>query len=571
MKRKIIAVLIVCFIFVFSNNVKAANGNEFEEFNFKSYNKYTINDSSKVEFKTWKSTPSSEDALLKLKNLNKDYFYVLTTLTDDGGGSSLIGADDCMGTSSPIYNNLELFYGSYDVVHDYYGMDFKNTTTTFIRNDLNRDYCMTLFYNLEEIQFFGSGWKLYDTFGNNIVLYEFSLSHNLSNSLVSIDDMSPVVNGLNYFYIVDIDRPELFCDIISNIKITDNIDGDITNKALYNTEYPKDNNFTELRVKNYVVNSSISDSFGNTTTFNFAIKVMDLADPIISGDQLYTYKSYSGSDAQTIKALLTAHDNYDGDVTNKITISDDGFSENKDKVGTYYVTYSVSDNSQNITYFTVSVVVTDGKAPEITGDDLISSDKLLTDAEILSYFTAVDDVDGDITNKIYIKSNDCPGMIKGTYQIVIEVKDNGNNITTKYVGYNIYDNAAPVYWISDMIQVSSDVILTESQIVKILIEMGKATNNDSIVLETNYFDNSNVKGEYEIIARCTNEFGITRNEKILIGVFGKKENIKEDMPETRNEVDEKEDKTKHTLLIGSTIILSSLGILVFYLKRKQNN
>lgn len=128
---------------------------------------------------------------------------------------------------------------------------------------------------------------------------------------------------------------------------TDNYDGDLTDKVATLEEEGK-------------INYSVVDSSGNRTTDTRTITEKDEDKPKITlTGSATTYlilgKTYS-------EPGYKASDNCDGDLTKQVQVSG---SVNKDKEGTYTLTYSVSDAVGNKTSVTRKVVVQ--KAPSNSG------------------------------------------------------------------------------------------------------------------------------------------------------------------------------------------------------------
>lgn len=112
-------------------------------------------------------------------------------------------------------------------------------------------------------------------------------------------------------------------------KAVDNHDGDVTKKV---TSEERDG----------VVYYSVADQYGNTATAQREIFYDDRNAPVFSfanGEEGFLFQGGKWNDS------VTAEDDADGDVTDKISISG---SVDTNKVGTYTVTYSVSDEWGNV-------------------------------------------------------------------------------------------------------------------------------------------------------------------------------------------------------------------------------
>lgn len=119
---------------------------------------------------------------------------------------------------------------------------------------------------------------------------------------------------------------------------TDNYDGDMTSKIVMRGSVNTSITGT------YYITYTVTDSSGKIGVATRVVKVIDYTKPVltISGDSTVSLKVGSAY----ADAGATANDNYDGDLTAKITAVS---TVNTSVVGTYYVTYSVSDAQGNKT------------------------------------------------------------------------------------------------------------------------------------------------------------------------------------------------------------------------------
>lgn len=184
--------------------------------------------------------------------------------------------------------------------------------------------------------------------------------------------------------------------------------------------------FTNLTNKSSITNNININKIGVYTAtvkvkylfFNvkksFNINVIDSVSPIITLN--------GGSDvkvcpnAEYKEEGYTASDNYDGDITNKVNIKKTNDS----------IIYSVIDSSNNKTQVKRNITYTDDEAPSIV---------LKGNSELNIYvgnnykedgYTASDNCDGDITNKVIVTNGVNVNKI-GTYIIKYEVEDSNSN------------------------------------------------------------------------------------------------------------------------------------------------
>ena len=110
---------------------------------------------------------------------------------------------------------------------------------------------------------------------------------------------------------------------------TDNHDGDVTD-------------LVESEERDGVVYYTVTDIAGNTATAEREIFYDDRNAPVFhfaNGEEVFLYKG------ETFKEDVSAEDDADGDVTSRVTRSG---TVNKDKIGTYTLTYTVSDEWGNV-------------------------------------------------------------------------------------------------------------------------------------------------------------------------------------------------------------------------------
>lgn len=158
------------------------------------------------------------------------------------------------------------------------------------------------------------------------------------------------------------------------------------------------------------------------TTETTLITATDNTPPVITliGDQTVTVQVFETYNDQG----ATAEDNFDGDITSSIQINN---PVNTDILGSYIITYNVTDNAGNeAAEVQRTVNVVDTTVPEITliGDELI---KIIVGTEYEDAgASAEDNYDGDITTEINT-TNEVDFNTIGTYTIRYNVSDSSGN------------------------------------------------------------------------------------------------------------------------------------------------
>ena len=199
-------------------------------------------------------------------------------------------------------------------------------------------------------------------------------------------------------------------------------------------------------VGTYSIMYSVTDDNGlQAVQLIRTVNVVDTTAPVITliGDNPVTHE---GATVYT-DAGATASDTMDGDITDSIVTTS---TVDSDAIGTYTVTYNVSDQAGNqATEVTRTVIVEDTTPPVIT----LIGDALVTHEGATPYTdqgaTATDSLDGDITDSIVTT-----GVVdinnKGTYTKKYNVTDNeGNQATEVTRTVNVVDTTPPEIEISN--------------------------------------------------------------------------------------------------------------------------
>ena len=121
-------------------------------------------------------------------------------------------------------------------------------------------------------------------------------------------------------------------------------------------------------------------------------------------------------------------------INNKVTVKN---NVNTKKVGNYVILYNLKINYLNVDKTLVrKVYVKDTKKPSLT----VNGDKELQlyigDTFDYPTYAALDEYDGDITNKVKVESN-LDLTKEGTYEINYKVNDSSNNETSEKIVINV--------------------------------------------------------------------------------------------------------------------------------------
>ena len=131
-----------------------------------------------------------------------------------------------------------------------------------------------------------------------------------------------------------------------------------------------------------------------------------------------------------------AIDNYDGVITDKVEM----VKHIDNQLGNYTVEYLVSDSSGNAAKYVRNVVVKDTTPPEIKLNRKNNSFVILGGEFNKDDFTAIDNYDGDITDKVIV-SGEVDTNKEGLYEVTYTVSDSNGNENVLKTTVNVQPKA----------------------------------------------------------------------------------------------------------------------------------
>ena len=250
------------------------------------------------------------------------------------------------------------------------------------------------------------------------------------------------------------------------------------------------------------------------------------AAPVITA----TDKTIEVGDEFNPRADVTATDEEDGDITNKIEILKNDVNVNEP--GIYDVTYKVTD-TQGASYTTTIKVTVNPKAADLNACPVINAtDKTLTvgdEFDPLADVTAEDEEDGDITDKIEILENEVDTTKPGKYEVTYKVTDGGGASYLKTITVTVNPkmeplNAAPIINAEDKTLTVGDEFDPMADVTATDEEDGNLT--DKIEVLKNEVDTTKA-GKYEVTYKVTDSKGASRTKTITVTVNPKIETLNE--------------------------------------------
>ena len=312
----------------------------------------------------------------------------------------------------------------------------------------------------------------------------------------------------------------------ADVTAKDAEDGDLTDKIEI---LKNDVNVDEPGI--YDVTYKVTDSKGASYTTTIKVTVNPKAAvlnacPVIKA----TDKTLTVGDTFDPKADVTAQDEEDGDITDKLEVLKNDVDTTKP--GKYEVTYKVTDSGGASYVKTIKVTVNPKMEPLNAAPIIKAEDKTLTVGDTFdpkADVTAQDEEDGDITDKIEILKNEVDTTKPGKYEVTYKVTDSKGASYTKSITVTVNPkmevlNAIPTIKAEDKTITVGDTFDPKADVTASDVEDGDIT--DKIEVLKNEVDTTKA-GKYEVTYKVTDSKGASRTKTITVTVNPKMEPLNE--------------------------------------------
>ena len=255
-----------------------------------------------------------------------------------------------------------------------------------------------------------------------IIIYTLSKRQGLLKYIGITSAVFVIFFGLTFLF----EKPQMHLNQIQNIEVGSDskIIKPITTYHFHNVtdKVQVEGNVDYSKIGEYSVTFSLQTLLGKFEK-NEIVKVVDTLSPEIALEGGEEYKQSYAKDYE--EPGFKAIDRYEGDLTNKVTVSKNVIDDFR-----YEIKYEVQDSSGNKATKVRNVVIIDDVPPIITlnGNDSITV--YLNGTYEEKGAKAEDEKDGDLTDKIKVEGN--VDLSKtGEYTIYYKVSDNSGNEATK--------------------------------------------------------------------------------------------------------------------------------------------
>ncbi len=315
-----------------------------------------------------------------------------------------------------------------------------------------------------------------DSNGNSVVA---------TRTVIVRDNVKPLIT-LNGDEVIELNLGEEYIE--QGAKALDNYSGNIT------AQIKVENSVDTSIVGTTYITYRVKDEAGNESFIQRKVIVRDTVAPIIN----YTGPTPIYHEVNTLfnPPILTATDNYDGDITNRVSLTNNVILN---KIGTYELVYTVKDSSLNEATLVIQVIVRDTIKPIIkTTYDTITLE-LGTEYNMLDGISVTDNYDTIDNSKIVITTDPVYNEnIEGTYTIKYNVKDSSGNIAEELI---------------------RTVVINRNNLGLAKIEEFKMYQNNSIISNTN-IENLNPGDVIVVKAKVKNENNISIWVRSILNLAG---------------------------------------------------
>jgi len=391
-------------------------------------------------------------------------------------------------------------------------------------------------------------------------MYDFQLEKNTMRtsyepySAGSTGDNGPLMQGsgnLTVSYVRNAPIREL---INENIQAHDNTDGDLTDQIeVLDDFYTGNENITGR----YTVLLRVSDSAGNTTTFELVIDVIDNVPPVIAGPSNVDVQIDAKPALNDLIANhFTFNDTYSGAIST-FTVTQDLYTD-ATEVGSYPVTVRIEDLAGNRTERTFNVSIKSDLPPVMQGPDTVRLylSETPNANHVTQLFSAVDRANGEALN-IDLSSSTIDDWTKsGRYKGTLRVTDSFDNVSTRTIAIIIMDDIPPIFTYDNQIIIPLGTSLKESELMQMVVNFYHDQGIDVAslkVIDNGYQDHEFEEGTYPFTVEVLSYSGESFIHQGRVSV----ETIIDDNP-----------PVWPVTSMGLSALMTSLGGLWIYLRRK---
>lgn len=303
---------------------------------------------------------------------------------------------------------------------------------------------------------------------------------------------------------------------IAEIQAFDDYYGDLTDQIEIVRDTYSDN---MNKVGNFEIEFKVTNPSNLSTTYVLNVSNKDLTKPVITGPGMSTISYTEEFNLANLLARFTVTDNHDTNV--KVQLESTTHKPNK--LGTYQFKLFAKDNSNNVGTFVHTLTIVDDVKPVLTdnteGVIQVNWKEQVSDATLKLGLIAHDAIDGDITDKIKVTSNDLKTEL-GSYTVKYEVTDNAGNKSTIQRTYQVITTDAPIFLVSKNLLILSDVNLMTNEQLAAELARYEGIQMASFAFISNEYETANgQEGIYQISLAIADTKGVEHIVTRTVEVF----------------------------------------------------
>lgn len=278
----------------------------------------------------------------------------------------------------------------------------------------------------------------FDRLGKWDIIFNVSDSSGNTSEFIlyisNVDLLPPVISGVDYYEVFPNEKL-VMSEILNNLEASDNYDGDCSsNIEVLSDEYSEN----YMNIGSYKIVFQVSDSSGNNSLFTVNVDVNDKTPPVLLGPEVVYRNKDEVLTVEDIKALVSAFDNVDGDLSDQIVVEYDEYTPNANRYNSWEIIFSVTDQAGNKAYLTVLVEVVDNIPPVFLFDqNIINIDirDTFDITEVINLLKRAQRIDSDEEVEVIVDEYSANQNQVGSYKIVLQTKDEQLKVTV-----NVIDN-----------------------------------------------------------------------------------------------------------------------------------
>lgn len=233
--------------------------------------------------------------------------------------------------------------------------------------------------------------------------------------------------------------------------------------------------------KEFTVYLTAEDNYGNESKITLIMTIVDTKAPTIipiNSDITVSYKTDFNSD-NFLNEHFIFKDNYDFSPTFSITL-ENGQQVPENQIGKFECVLTAEDSSGNKARKPFTMTLIDDVAPIISTeqeDINLNVENILSEDKIISFFSAYDEIDGNIDLEVIENTYKGHEKIIGEYRVTVQAEDRSGNTSRKTIYISVKDSQGPTFYAKEsFLTVTEGEIPSLEEVTESLVRQGIIPN-----------------------------------------------------------------------------------------------